>query len=357
MTLFASSPTALPRVSVIVPAHNAAGTLGDCLQALLASSCEGMEILVVDDRSTDGTAEIARSLGVRVVSNSRGRGPAAARNEGVAHARGALVMFIDADVLVQPDTVEQACAILARDPNLAAVFGSYDDEPSARNFLSQYKNLFHHFVHQSANEESVSFWGGCGAIRKSVFQAVGGFDEHRYPRPSTEDIELGMRLWKRQHRVRLDKALQVKHLKRWHALGLLKTEIFQRAYPWSKLIVSGGDVPDDLNLRMSHRISAASVCLLGVMAPFLLLGHRRFYGIPVAPLAGVIMALLVANVIVLNREFYAFLVKRRGWFFALLALPLHFFYYLYSATTFALYWLYHTATSPFSSEAPPQTDH
>ncbi len=59
---------------------------------------------------------------------------------------------------------------VSEEPDLAAVFGSYDDEPAAPNFLSQYKNLFHHFVHQQGSAEASTFWSGCGAILWPTFR-------------------------------------------------------------------------------------------------------------------------------------------------------------------------------------------
>ena len=58
--------------------------------------------------------------------------------------------------------------------------------------VSQYRNLLHHFVHQHGHAEASTFWAGCGAIRRAAFDAVGGFDAARFPRPSIEDIELGL---------------------------------------------------------------------------------------------------------------------------------------------------------------------
>jgi len=150
---------------------------------------------VVDDGSTDHTVKVATEYGVQVVRLERNCGPATARNLGAEVAQGEYLLFIDADVGVHPETLGAVVDSLARDPTIAAVFGSYDSEPGASNFLSQYRNLFHHFVHQEGRAEASTFWAGCGAIRRSVFAAIEGFDP-RFTRPSIEDIEMGSRLRK-----------------------------------------------------------------------------------------------------------------------------------------------------------------
>lgn len=331
-------PSSAPRVSVIVPVHNGSATLAACLHGLSASHQDTFEVIVVDDRSTDDSASIARACGTRIVQNRAGRGPAAARNAGAGAANGDILLFVDADVLVDGSSIGRVIEILDADPSLHAVFGSYDDEPSEQNFVSQYKNLFHHFTHQTARAESTSFWGGYGAIRRATFTAVGGFDDERYTRPSTEDIELGLRLARAGFRVRLDRTLQVKHLKRWTYASLIRTDIVDRAYPWATLLLSRSRIPDDLNLRWQHRMSAILVAFLMLAAPFLLLGHRRFYGLPVGPTALVVVCLALVHVLVLNREFYRFLLDARGVAFMLRAIPLHFCYYFYSGATFAWCW-------------------
>jgi len=74
--------------------------------------------------------------------------------------------ILDADVTLQPDGAARVLKAFDQSPSLAALFGSYDDSPRASNFLSQYKNLFHHYVHQNAHERAFTFWSGCGAIRR-----------------------------------------------------------------------------------------------------------------------------------------------------------------------------------------------
>ena len=328
-----------PRVSVIIPVHNGASTLEACLPPLLQASPDLAEVLVIDDRSTDGSGAVARALGAKVIV-STGLGPAAARNLGASRARGDILFFVDADVTVQSSTIQQVVDILDVNPSVSAVFGSYDDEPFEPNFLSQYKNLFHHFTHQTARKASCSFWAGCGAIRRAAFDAVGGFDEQRYQRASIEDIELGFRLTKRNFEVRLEPGLQVKHLKRWKFFSLIKTEILDRARPWSTLIISNNAIPDDLNLRWSFRLSAVLVGLLAVALPFLVIGRGQIYGREVSEIALAAVLLSCAIVILLNRGFYLFLIGARGLGFTLRAVPLHLGYYFYSGVTFVVCWVW-----------------
>lgn len=331
----------VPRLSVIVPVHNGGPDFTACLEALTrASSSVVTEVIVVDDGSRDGSAALAEAHGVRVVRHVHQQGPAAARNTGVAHARSALVLFVDADVVVHHDTLSRTIAAFDADATLAGLFGAYDDRPAASNFLSQYKNLLHHYTHQRARAESASFWAGCGAIRRHVFDAVGGFDARAYPTPSIEDIELGQRLARAGYRVRLDAGLQVTHLKRWTIRSLLTTEILQRAYPWSSLIISRGALPDDLNLRHASRWSALLVAVLMMAGPWMFATDRRVAGLAVATVARVAFALALAAVLTLNREFYGFLRRVRGGLFAARAVPLHLLYFLYSSATFAWCWLW-----------------
>ena len=93
--------TNLPRASVIVPAFNAAGTIGDCLEALLAQDypADRLEIIAVDNRSTDGTADVMCRYPVRVVEESRMQSSYAARNAGLAVAQGSVLLFTDADCI------------------------------------------------------------------------------------------------------------------------------------------------------------------------------------------------------------------------------------------------------------------
>lgn len=321
----------VPQLSVIVPVYNGGAQLARCLDALLASDFRSREIIVVDDASTDEGVEGARAPGVEVMRLASRRGPAAARNCGASRARGQVLVFVDADVLVRRDTLARVAAFFRQRENVAALFGSYDDEPAAENFVSQYKNLQHHFVHQRSLAEAATFWAGCGAIRREAFEAVGGFDETKYQRPSIEDIELGHRLRRQEFKIILDRRLQVKHLKRWTIGSLLRADIFDRAVPWSRLILEDGRMIKDLNLRVADRVCAA---LGGLAVMFLILSYFSKTLLIAAMLA-------LAAIFILNLQLQRFFRRRCGWWFSVRAFALLVLYYFYSGATFTLVYCAH----------------
>ena len=318
-----------PRISVIVPTYNDARNLRDCLAALRVAATSDTEIIVVDDASTDESAAVAERARTRLLRLPKNSGPAAGRNRGAESARGEFLFFVDSDVAIAPDAVRRVLAVFDGQPDLAAVFGSYDASPNAPGVVSQYRNLLHHFVHQQGNPEASTFWAGCGAIRRSVFVQVGGFDEGHFRRPAVEDIELGYRLRQAGHRILLDKRLQGTHFKVWTLRSLLITDIRARAVPWSRLILERQISANDLNLKPSQRVSALLVlfslgCLL--LAPFR----------PVL-LAPAVTALLA--VVGLNRALYGFFLRRRGIWFSSSAILLHLLYYVYSTVSYVSVWV------------------
>ncbi len=312
----------------MIPVFDGAGFLPRCLEALKLSrtkSGDSLELIVVDDCSSDGSPAVAEAAGAVVLRTPGTMGPAAARNLGAASASGDLLVFIDSDVCVHPGTLARIRDRFESEPDLDALIGSYDDEPAAPGFVSQYKNLLQHYVHQNGRKEGTTFWSGCGAIRREVFLAIGGFDE-TYTRPSIEDIDLGCRLLRSGHRIALDPAVLAKHLKRWRLASLVRSDIFDRALPWTRLILRSARLPNDLNLSVSQRFSAALV-----MAAVGLAGA----GAALDRIPALLAVVPLAAAMLLNRRFYFFLASRRGWIFAAGAVPLHLAYYFYSTLAFA----------------------
>ncbi|MFZ1029152.1 MAG: glycosyltransferase family 2 protein [Limnoraphis robusta] len=312
-------------ISIIIPVYNGGEKFQRCLESLTKTSLNPNEVIVVADGDTDGSHALAEKFGAKVFRLPKAGGPARARNLGAKAATGDIVFFVDADVEIYPDTIEKVVKTFTNEPNLSALIGSYDDAPGADNFLSQYRNLFHHYTHQTGNEEASTFWGACGAIRREIFLEVGGFDE-KYRLPCIEDIELGYRLKKAGYQIGLRKNIFVKHLKEWRPVSMLKADFFYRALPWTALILRDRQLNNDLNLQYSSRLSVVLVyAKIGALL-----------AVPWLSQTSIIVCLFAIAFLVLNAPVYQFFHNKRGFIFALKTVPWHWFYYFYSGLAFAI---------------------
>jgi len=255
-----TSDTPGPRTSVIVPFHRGVAALNRVLSAIVASDVSA-EIIVVANGHDEDLTSVARIPRLQVLSFPNACGPAVARNRGAAIAAGAVLVFVDADVIPHLTAIPAMLELLAREPDVAGVFGAYDHQPGEKGFFSQYRNLAHAFVHEQANAEARTFWAGLGALRSTAFQAVGGFDE-RFGRPSIEDMDLGYRLSQAGYRLRLDSTIRGTHLKRWTLLSGIVIDVRDRGVPWTQALLKYGAIANDLNISWAGRASVALAYLL-----------------------------------------------------------------------------------------------
>lgn len=164
-----------PLVSVVIPVFNGERFLREAVDSVLDQKYSPIEIIVVDDGSTDGAATVARSLPVRYLHQTN-QGPAAARNRGIEQAQGSLIAFADADDLWPASKLDLQLPHLIKDPKIDIVLGRIQqvmvDGPT------------------QAQDTGFSVNLGSAVMRKSVFERVGLFDETmRY----SEDVDWFMR--------------------------------------------------------------------------------------------------------------------------------------------------------------------
>jgi GT2 family glycosyltransferase len=312
-------------VAVIVPVGGAAPAWSRCAESLARLDPAPGEIVAVIDGANEALARTAAEIGARVVVLEERGGPARARNRGGQESSRDVLLFLDSDVEAPADLVARVAQTCAEDRDLTALFGSYDDAPADPGFVSQYRNLLHHFVHQNGREEASTFWAGCGAVRSRAFQEVGGFDEG-YADPSIEDIELGARLIRAGHAIRLVKDLQVKHLKKWGLTGMLHTDLWRRGVPWTELMLREGQMVNDLNVKTGDRIS---VVMAFVAVGALVTAWKWPALLGVASLA-------LLSMLGLNAGLFHFFRRRRGLLFAVKAIPLYWAFLLTAGSGFAL---------------------
>ncbi len=183
--------------TVIVPAYNAALTIAGCIEALLTQEPDLPEIIIADDGSTDETASIVENYeprGVRLLRLPHG-GAGAARNAGIATAKGELLLFTDADCAPAPDWAASFVRAFEAEPDLAAAKGVYCTRQKAaipRFVQAEYADRYRRMA-RAATIDFVDTYAA--AYRHSVLQTE-NFDP-RYPGAIVEDAELAYRLAER----------------------------------------------------------------------------------------------------------------------------------------------------------------
>lgn len=313
------------KATVIIPFHKNLRQLRQSLSAARRSMPD-VEIIIAADGPLDDCRPLAGECNARVIDVPDGpRGPAVARNRAASVAAGEILVFIDADVVVAPDALPGMIQLLEHDRSIAGVFGSYDSSPAETNFMSQYKNLSHSYIHHVGNQEAATFWAGLGAVRADVFRDVGGFDE-RFRRPSVEDIELGYRISRLGYRLRLDPRFHCCHLKRWTLWGSIVTDVSARGIPWAQLIQKFRAFNNDLNTRLELRLSVvlAYVLLASLLA------------IVLTPWATAGVAIAALGLIALNYKYYRWFVRERGVIFGLRVFPAHVIHHLCNGLSFGV---------------------
>lgn len=315
-----------------MPFHRNLGQLQRCLSAIRQSAPD-VELIVAADGAVEDCRPLATEVGARVIVVPGPSGPAVARNRAAAAATGDLLFFVDTDVVVAPDAIPGMRALLDGDPSIAGVFGAYDLTPAAPNFMSQFKNLSHAYVHEIANRQASTFWAGLGALRAGAFRAVGGYDE-RFARPSVEDIDLGYRLVSHGYPLRLDPSFRACHLKHWTLWNCIVTDIRARGVPWTQLIHRFQALANDLNTSIALRLSVVVAYL--VVASLALVWFT--------PWALLATAALLFALYALNADYYRWFAARRGWGFALRVLPVHLIHHLCNGISFIAGTVLFTAT-------------
>lgn len=194
-------------ISVVIPAYNAERFIRRAVDGVLRQTCPAQEIIVVDDGSTDGTAEVVRQFGAKVrYLHQANAGVSVARNTGIQAAQGEWIAFLDADDEWYPEKLRLQTELLQRHPDLAWVAGNYDTSLAAENRRTAYwrpeflrgmlaegdyfSNYFEAFT------EGVMVWTSTLLIRKAVMIDVGGFELSQ--RHGEEDIDMWWRIARRQ---------------------------------------------------------------------------------------------------------------------------------------------------------------
>jgi GT2 family glycosyltransferase len=310
--------TSSPRLSVIVPARNAAETLGPVLQAIRnCTLSRNVELIVVDDSSDDATASIAARFADTVVRlGRRPAGPAYARNRGAEHAGAELLAFVDADVVVRPHTLAIMMQALIEEPTLDGISAAYDDALAPRGLTSQYWNLLLSYGQHRNGVARAHLNGACAMLRRSALMSVGMYDEWRFRSACLEDVELSQRLTTNAHALRTDPRLRVTHLRR-SSFPRMVRDVWERSVLLSRSLGyqrTRRAAPSEVVFALSRAATPALaiVAVLGLSAARTPEPHWLTQ-----------WAVGLSIIAVANFPIHRYFAQRRGVLFATLVAPLH----------------------------------
>jgi len=308
------NPDYNPLVSIVIPVKNGEATLGHCLSSIRRSYYKNIEVIVVDDHSTDRTPQIAKQYNCTLISATEGSGANAARNTGAAAAQGDIFVFIDSDVRVERETI---LGIVERleEKGLDAVVGIYTAKHRHESLISQYKNLWVRYSYIKSTPAIDWLFGAISGIKRNAFTKLGGFNTDLLARHGNDDIEAGKRLARQNVRIELDMEIEVEHLKHYNLWTFIKNEYYRSA-GFAELAMSFGEAGKSLkggfvNVYPLFVISTAlSVLIVGIIVAALL-GF-----IPLWTLVGAALLYFLLNIRFLN-----YLEQVRGLFAMMFMFP------------------------------------
>lgn len=298
-------------VSVIIPTYNSEDTIAECISAVLAEATDGVEVLVVDDGSTDATREIVTGMDCRLITLERNSGPAEARNTGADQARGDILFFIDSDVILAKGALSLIDRHYRQEPDEAAAVGMYAKKPANEGLFHHYMALWRYFTWTHPTPRSFSFFiASCGTIRREVFVEMGGFDT-AYRGAEVEDYEFGHRLAAR-HSITLLPDLQGAH--HFPGFATCWQNYLSRSRRWFALFrrrrrFDSGQAQGSTGLSVALAASAVVMSLASIVI------HQ--------PLVWISAAVFWFAYLVSISGFLVFAARERGFAFAVSSLFVH----------------------------------
>lgn len=300
-----------PLVSVIVPNYNYGQALAQCLCALQNQTHTPLEIVLVDDCSTDDSVAVARSLGIEAISTPTNSGVAAARNLGAAQANGEILVFLDSDVALAPDAVATAVELLESDPRIGAVCGNYDPVPQFRDSLvKEYRNLFRHYWYRCQEGPITGFLVTAILVMPArVWARVGPFNTRLL---QTEGADIGERLTD-SYEVRLTDRVRGRHDDD-QTLRVALRKIFVRTHLQVPFFLQRRYAAGTVASPESRAMLAGTLTAAAMPLPLLA-------GQPVLTLAPLVF---LAWYLAIDRRMYRFVFAQRGFAFGTFFAGMHF---------------------------------
>jgi glycosyltransferase involved in cell wall biosynthesis len=308
---------ATPFISVIIPNHNGEKTIGLCLEAAFASRYANFEVIVVDDCSSDNSLTIIDNYPCRLVRLSEHDGASKARNTGAYNSKGDALFFIDADCLLQPDTLAKAASAYTEGEPRVIIGGTYTWLPFDQNFFSIFQSIFIHHSETKNIQNPDYIATHAMLIQADIFKKSGGFHEDFMP--ILEDVEFSHRLKIMGYKLRMDPDIQVQHIFNYNLIKSLRNGIRKTKY-WSIYSIKNKDLLSDsgtASLEFKFNVLSCFANLVLLLLGLLL--HNWIIAVPIL--------LLYTTNLYLNQNLIRAFYKIRGPYFAISAVLYYTFLY------------------------------
>ena len=295
-------------ISFIIPAYNAEKNLNKCLEALVLNASVNDEIILVNDASIDSTQKIASLFNCKIVTLQKNGGAAHARNHGVRVASKDILVFVDSDVLVSKENIEDVRSYFEKNEHVQTITANVSSEKRQSGFMSDYKNLYMNYIISIGNLSANYVYGAFCATRAK------GFIHWPEDIRLTEDSLWGYQQKKLGFTIHSLNNVKVRHLKEYDFKSLIKNDFvissfFARAFlvfnRWNTLYSKESFGHTSKLQKISVIMSVLTLMISAVNPIFSLVLFGLWF--------------------VLNMKFFQFLYHQRGIFFSLKSLGWYFF--------------------------------
>ncbi len=249
-------------ISVIIPNYNSVATIDRCLRAVLATNYPNLEIIVVDDASSDASVQHIKRYPVQLLRLPQHGGASMARNTGAAHSRGDILFFTDADCVLLPDTLRKASEAIARADTHAVIGGTYTRQPADKRFFSQFQSIFVHYseTKNACNPDYIATHAM--VVDSKTFQKSGGFSENFLP--ILEDVEFSHRLRRGGYHLHVDSEILVRHIFNFSLFRSLRNALRKSMY-WTIYSIDNRDLLSDsgtASVELKVNVCSWFMCLI-----------------------------------------------------------------------------------------------
>jgi len=214
------------KISIIIPVYNSSLTLNECLSSVFKSIYTNFEVIIVSDNCTDNSVEIAKKYKTKIIELSENKGPGNARNIGSKRADGDILLFIDADVIISPNSLNIITDNFSNE-GVDAIQGVYSHNTNYRKLATQfYQSYLSYYVWSKNKKYASTLVTGCFSIKKKIFEKMDGFDAN-IKNASCEDEKFGYSLIASGYKILIVRNLQVEHRVNYNTIKFIKRRFNQ----------------------------------------------------------------------------------------------------------------------------------